>query len=51
VGLRQLMGQAGLAKVRAEYDIAGMVRRVEDEYRRLLEAKLKRGRVAESQSR
>jgi glycosyltransferase involved in cell wall biosynthesis len=51
VGLRQRMGQAGLAKVRAEYDIAGMVRRVEDEYRRLLEAKLKRGRVAESQSR
>jgi glycosyltransferase involved in cell wall biosynthesis len=37
--LRLRMGQAGRAKVAAEYDIAVMVRRVEAEYRRLFAKK------------
>ena len=37
--LRQRMGQAGQRRVRAEYDISVMVRRVEDEYQRVLRKK------------
>ena len=36
--LRERMGQAGQEKVFAEYDISVMVRKVEDEYRRILES-------------
>jgi len=36
---RQRMGQAGREKIEAEYDISVMVRKVEDEYRRILRKK------------